>query len=413
MKKIINAIGPALMAIGYTIGTGSVTSMTVAGSRFGMQLLWVLLLSCFFSYVLIDAFGRYYLVTGQTALYAIRKNIKYGKWISLLIIIGITVGQWNSLIGIVGISSNIIFEIINLFIPDALSFKYVIILCVAILILSIFYLILLKGDFTVFEKTLVFFVTFMGLSFLLSMFIDLPTPQEVLTGLKPQIPDVKDGKMIVVAFVGTTMAAATFLTRPLFLKGKGWGVDNLKAQRKDAIWASLLIFIISGAIMAVAATVLFRNGKQVDTVLDMVYVLEPIAGKMAVSIFFLGTLSAGLSSIFPILMISPLLISDFQNGELDIKSKQFKRLAMLACIISMTVPILGANPIQIQILSQVFNVFVLPLVIIGIFILINSASLMKSYKAGFFLNLSILFALIFSLIISYNGIISLIDYFKA
>jgi manganese transport protein len=51
LKKIITLLlgfGPGIFAIGYTIGTGSVTSMIVAGSKFGMQLLWVLLWSCFF-----------------------------------------------------------------------------------------------------------------------------------------------------------------------------------------------------------------------------------------------------------------------------------------------------------------------------------------------------------------------------
>ena len=54
-KKIyllLLAIGPGIFAIGYTIGTGSVTSMIVAGSQYGMQLLWVLFLSCLFSWVL-------------------------------------------------------------------------------------------------------------------------------------------------------------------------------------------------------------------------------------------------------------------------------------------------------------------------------------------------------------------------
>ena len=48
-KKIIALLlsfGPGIFAIGYTIGTGSVTSMIVAGSKFNMQLLWVLFLSC-------------------------------------------------------------------------------------------------------------------------------------------------------------------------------------------------------------------------------------------------------------------------------------------------------------------------------------------------------------------------------
>jgi manganese transport protein len=43
------AVGPGLMAIGFTIGTGSVTSMIVAGNNYGMELLWVLFLSCLLS----------------------------------------------------------------------------------------------------------------------------------------------------------------------------------------------------------------------------------------------------------------------------------------------------------------------------------------------------------------------------
>ena len=50
---LIVSFGPGIFAIGYTIGTGSVTSMIVAGSEFGMQLLWVLMLSCLFSALLI------------------------------------------------------------------------------------------------------------------------------------------------------------------------------------------------------------------------------------------------------------------------------------------------------------------------------------------------------------------------
>ena len=109
---IILGFGPGIFAIGYTIGTGSVTSMIVAGSKFNMQLLWVLLLSCIFSGILMFAYGNYALLTGETALYGFKKHLKFGKALAILIIIGITFGQWNSLMGILGISSNIIFEIL-------------------------------------------------------------------------------------------------------------------------------------------------------------------------------------------------------------------------------------------------------------------------------------------------------------
>ena len=88
--RFLLGIGPGIFAIGYTIGTGSVTSMIVAGSTYGMQLLWVLALSCIFSWVLMEAYGRYYLVTGETALYSFRKRLKFGNIIAISIIIGIT-----------------------------------------------------------------------------------------------------------------------------------------------------------------------------------------------------------------------------------------------------------------------------------------------------------------------------------
>lgn len=385
--------------------------MVVAGSQYGMQLLWVLLLSCLFSWVLMEAYGRYYLVTGETALYSFKKHLKFGKAIGLLIIAGITFGQWNSLIGILGISSNAIFETVALFFPALAGYEYLGILIIAITIISIMYTVLLKGSYHLFEKILIIFVSLMGLSFLLSFFVVLPPPKAVVAGLIPSIPQVEGGKMLVAAFVGTTMAAATFLSRPLFIQGKNWTIANLSDQRKDALWAAILIFMISTAIMAVAMGAFFNEGKVVTKVLDMVSTLEPIAGRFAIVIFFLGTMAAGLSSIFPILMIAPLLVADYQKGELDIKSKQFKVLTGIACLIGLTVPVLGVNPINAQILTQVFNVFVLPLVIIGIMILINKKDLMGENKAGILLNIGMGSALLFACIISYNGIIAILDKF--
>tara|TARA_R110000868_G_scaffold145181_4_gene365239 strand:- start:13126 stop:14406 length:1281 start_codon:yes stop_codon:yes gene_type:complete len=411
-KKILAmvlAFGPGIFAIGYTIGTGSVTSMIVAGSTYGMQLLWVLLLSCVFSGLLMFAYGNFALVTGETALFAFKKHLKWGKIIAILIIIGITFGQWNSLMGILGISSNIIFEIFVLYFPNLEAYKYETVLTVAIVVIGIMYGLLLVGKYTFFEKILVIFVTIMGLSFIISLFMVYPLPIEVAKGLIPSIPKVEGGKMMVAAFVGTTMASATFLSRPLFVKGKGWNMKNLLQQKQDAIVAACLVFVISAAVMAVASGALYHAGEPVTQVIDMVNTLEPVAGKFALTLFFFGTLSAGLSSIFPCLLIAPILVADYQSGELDTSSKQFRIITAFASLFALIVPIYGANPIEMQILSQVFNVFVLPLVILGIMLLINNKKLMKEYKAGVLLNIGLFAALFFSLVISYNGVIAIIE----
>ena len=268
------------------------------------------------------------------------------------------------------------------------------------------------GEYSFFEKVLIVFVTIMAFSFLGSLFVVIPAPGDILKGLIPSIPQVEGGKMLVAAFVGTTMAAATFLSRPLFIRGKGWGSNDLDKQRHDAISAALFLFLISAAIMAVAMGAMYYKGQSVEKALDMVNALEPVAGKFAIAIFLFGTLSAGLSSIFPILMIAPMLIADYRSGELDTSSKQFKILVGIASLIGLVVPLFNANPVQAQIATQVFNVFVLPVVIIGILFLVNNEKLMGAHKAGLGLNIGMVAALVFSLVISYNGVLGILQYFS-
>jgi len=407
--NILGKIGPGIMALGFTIGTGSVTSMIVAGNEHGMDLLWVLFLSCLFSWVLMNAYGRYHLVTGETALYAMRNHLKYGKAISLIIIIGITIGQWNSLIGILGITANAVFEAFSRLMPSLGAHSYIAVLAIAIVLIGTMYAILLKGSFSIVEKVFVLFVAIMALSFILSLIIVVPDPQQIISGLLPTIPDVPGGKMLVAAFVGTTMAAATFLSRPLFIQGKKWDISNMKDQNKDALIAALLIFLVSGTIMAISAAALSGKNENINSVVDMAQVLDPILGRYAVAIFLVGVMGAGLSSVFPILMITPILISDYENGTLDIKSRKFKVITGIACVIGLAVPVFGYNPIDAQILSQVFNVFVLPLVIFGIFFLINKKELMGEYKASIIMNIGIILSFVFACIVSFTGIQAIWD----
>jgi Mn2+/Fe2+ NRAMP family transporter len=406
------SIGPGLFCIGYTIGTGSVTSMVKSGSQFGMQLLWVLLLSCLYAWVLMEAYGRYAIITGGTSIHSFKTRLKGGKFLAILVMVGIIVAQWNALTGILGLSSHGIYEVIRLFIPTLPENSYWGILGLAIVLIIIMYGLLLVGRYSFFEKVLVVFVTIMGLSFIVSMFIVLPDPGSIARGLIPSIPKMPGGKLMVAAFVGTTMAAPTFVVRPLLLKGKGWNANNIKDQSRDALISALLMLVINLSIMAAAMGALFYLGKTVDKVLDMVYTLEPVAGKFAVALFMVGTLSAGLSSIFPILMVAPLLIADYKSGELDTNSKMFKVITAVACVFGLTVPIMGANPIIAQIATQVASVFVLPLVIGGIFFLVNNKSLMGKHKAGLLLNAGMITAFIFACIISYTGALALNELFK-
>ena len=409
MKKLLAfllSFGPGIFAIGYTIGTGSVTSMIVAGNSFGMDLLWVLFFSCLFSGVLIYVSGTYYLATGETALFAVRKHLPRGKWLALAIIVAVGIGQWNSLIGILGITSHVIFEILAVNFPGLQEYEYGFVLSIAVLVIGIFYLLLVKGSYSLFEKVLALFVSLMGLSFVFTLLFVFPQPADVIQGLVPKIPDVPGAGILIAAFVGTTMAAATFLSRPLFIQGKGWTREDYRMQRNDSIIAALLIFTISGSIMAVASGSLYGTGREITQVLDMSGALEPSVGRFAVSIFFAGTLSAGLSSIFPCLMIVPLMLGDYSSGRLDVSSSRFKLITGVASVLALCVPVFGFNPVQGQIFTQVFNVFALPLVV-GSFLFLWNRQGAGLPGGRWATNVIMVGALVFSLVIAWNGVVDI------
>ena len=70
--------------------------------------------------------------------------------------------------------------------------------------------------------------------------------------------------------------------------------------------------------------------------------------------------------------------------------------------------LLGANPIAAQIMTQIAQVFVLPLIIILMQILVNRRSIMGEHRAGVLLNIGMTGAFLFSLVISGTAVQGLV-----
>lgn len=405
--RLFLLFGPGIFCVGYTIGTGSVTTMIKTGSQFGMSLLWVVVASCFFCGVLMEAYGRFALVTGETSIHAFRRF--FGAPIALLVAFMVILGQWFCLSGLVGLSSEAIYQLLALGFPSVASVsKYWFVLGTAACVMMIVYVFLWVGNYARFESLLVLLVTLLGLSFIVSNIYVHPQLQQFAEGFVPQKTTfMENGQfsmntaLLVASLVGTTLAAPTFVVRPLLLRGKGWTEKELKLQTRDVMVSTFIMFVVNAAIMCCACGAIFnRGGAPIQNVMDMVATLTPIAGSGAVLLFLVGLICAGLSSIFPIVMVAPLLLADFRKGELQIQTPTFRGIAAFVCCLGLMVPLLGANPVAAQIMTQIAQVFVLPLVILLVMILVNRRSLMGEYRAGIILNLGMLASLIFSLVIS-------------
>ena len=404
-KKIAKGLAlflPGIFLLGFNIGTGSVTAMAVAGAEHGMSLLWAIVISCLCTFFMINLYGRYTLITGETALQAFRKHIHPA--VGVFFIVALTAGVSGSVMGVMGIVAEICYEWSKSMVDGGIAPLYF-----AILFIALIYYIFWNGSIEFFERSLAVIVAVMAVCFVVNFFIMMPPPIEILDGLIPGIPNVaagsdKSGLLVIAAMVGTTVFSGLFIIRTTLVKEAGWTLADYKKQRNDAIVSVALMFIISASIMAAAAGTLYVEGVGLSKASQMITLLEPLAGSMATSIFAIGLVAAGVSSQFPNVLMLPWLICDFTNTERDMTLPKYRLLVLGISLLGLVVPIFEARPVSVMIVSQAFNAVILPVTVGCIFYLSNRKDLMKQHKNTAVANSILLGIFIFALFTSAVGI---------
>ena len=401
-KKILvalSAVGPGLFLIGYNIGTGSVMTMAKTGAEHGMALLWALVLSSIFTYILMVAYGKVTLVTGHTALFNIKNEFKGGWILALYILAALIFGELLALIGIMGIVADLVQEGIRM--AGGAMVQNICIIAITVILM---YLLIQLGKYQTFEKVLTIFVIVTGLSFLVVMFMVKPGFTEIAKGLIPKIPDTPGAFGLVAAIAGTTCSAAVFIMRSTVIAEKGWGINQLKTEKKDSMVSASMMLILSAAIMIVSAGTLHIMGLKADNTVDLIHLFQPIGGKIAAFILILGIVGAGLSSVFPIVLIAPWLVADYRGKPRDIHSPLSKTLILVTLVFAFGSVFLKQRPPVLMIFSQAFQACILPAVVIPIIILINKSEIMKNNKATVKENIGLIAVALFSFLTTYFAI---------
>jgi manganese transport protein len=408
-KKIglfLTSIAPGLFLIGYNIGTGSITTMASSGAAYGLTMIWPLLLSCIFTYFLIMLFGRFTSITGLTILTTFRKY--FGVGITVFVLISLLISEWVSCMGVMGVVTQVVQEWSRPLTRSGNGFSPII---TALIFGALLYYLFWNGQHKVFEKVLAVFVGIMGLSFVLTMFMVIPEPEEVLRGLVPRIPKDSDAMLIMAGMVGTTMGAILYVVRSILVQEKGWDSSDLKSERRDAIVSVSMMFILSVAVMAAAAGTLHPAGLKVDNAIDMVKLMEPLAGRFAISIFVGGIVAAGLSSLFPIVLLAPWLFADFNNKPRNMRSTGSRLLVLFGVLLGLVVPIFGGRPVLVMIISQAMAAIVTPVVLALMLYIYNKKSIMGEKRLGIASNISFGLVLLFTIAMAVAGLIGIAGQF--
>ena len=363
MKQFLASLMPGIFLIGYNIGTGSLTAMSKAGANYGTELLWAVLLSCLITWYLINFFSRFTMSTGMTAMEGYRKHIHpafaWILWGALSIII------LSALMAMIGLLTDVLLVWFKEVWELELN-RRVVGIALAIFVYSL----ILIGNTKRFETMLSIMVALMGLAFIGSAIWFFPGIKTTINGFIPKMPAIAQGSdnsswSILAGMVGTTVSVFAFLIRSGQVKEHGWTMDDWKIQKRDAMVSATMMFVLSAAVMLTATSTLYEAGHKMNHIKEMIPMLKPLFGPLALFVFAVGIMAAGTSSHLPNMMVIPWLTDDLKGRPRNTRTGVKRVVLGLLTVISIF-GVFISRPVFLLLLSQVGISIVMPMALLGL-----------------------------------------------
>ena len=395
--KWFRDIGPGVLIAAAFIGPGTVTLCTIAGASFGYSLIWAIILSIFSTLVLQEMSLRIGLITKMNLAQVIRINIKskfLNRFLLVLIISSILIGnaayEAGNITGAsLGISAILNTQTIN-YIP--------------IFIGLIAFIILYQGDYKVLERSLVFLVLIMSISFFITAIITKPDINALINGvITPKIDS--NNLTIILGLIGTTVVPYNLFLHSSLVSEKWSSVNKLKVARFESFFSILIGGIVSLSIIITAASV---NNKDVDGVIDLAKGLEPLYGNSAIYFLGIGLFASGITSSITAPLAAAYVAKSCFGWQDSLKNIKFRAIWIIILIIGVLVSMVKINPIEIIKFAQFSNSLLLPIIAIILLWLINNKDIISNKYSYRYQNIFGFLIVIISLILGTKGLISLI-----
>ena len=373
-KRLLGYAGPALLiSVGY-MDPGNWATDLEGGSRFGYQLLWVLLLSNLIAVLLQSLSARLGVVSGKDLAQACRDHysrpVAYGLW--ALAELAIVACDLAEVLG-TAIALNLLFKI-------PLAWGVVITGFDAFLLLA-----LQRYGIRKLEAVTLTLVLTIGACFLLELFLVKPDWQTAASGFIPTLDAAS--LYVAIGILGATVMPHNLYLHSALVQTRKLG-DTPHAKRDairynliDSVAALNLAFLINAAILIVAASAFFTRGVAVNDIGQAQHLLAPLLGTGLASIAFaLALLCAGQSATVTGTLAGQVVMEGFLRVRLP---PFFRRLVTrgLAIIPALLVLALygDGGMLQLLVLSQVVLSIQLPFAVIPLIRFTRDKRLMGTF----------------------------------
>ena len=291
-RRILSFFGPAyLISVGY-MDPGNWATDIAGGSKFGYQLIWVLLMSNLMALLLQSLSARLGIVRGRDLAQANRETYPRGVNLAFYVLAEIAIAA-TDLAEILGMA-------IGIQLLTGLPLIWGVLLTIADTFL---FLLLQRLGIRKMEAFIIGLVGIIGISFLAEIFIAKPNINEVMVGFIPSLPN-EEALYIAIGIIGATVMPHNLylhsaLVQTRKIKRDTAGIKKvLKLNFIDSAIALNLAFFVNAFILILAATVFYKTGRtDVAEIKQAHELLAPMLGSdLAPMLFAIALIAAGQSS---------------------------------------------------------------------------------------------------------------------
>jgi len=378
-KEATRRFGPGLLIAAAFIGPGTVTTACLAGGKYGLSLLWVVVLATLAVLLLQEMAARLGVLTGQGLGENLRRQFPQPavQWtiaglVTLAIGFGNAAFQTGNLVGAAwGLSALTSIELTPLVVTIAVLAS----------------LLLISGSYRVIENGLIGLVALLGLAFVLSAVFSLGSDTLKVSTAVPGIP--VGSLSTVLALLGTTIVPYNLFLHASAASNR-WAKhrprgDGIRLAQRDTLISLSIGGLITAAILITAAATM--NGRAPSSVAEMASGLrDTLGGSFAHSLFAIGLAAAGLTSAVTAPLAAAYAISGVMGWSTDQKAWSFRAIWMVIMLTGAVLAItLGQHPVQTLVVAQAANALVLP-VIAAFLLMACNAQLLGKYRNSRWLN---------------------------
>jgi Mn2+/Fe2+ NRAMP family transporter len=401
IKKLTSYFGPGTFVAAAFIGPGTITICSLAGVRFGTDLLWALVLSIVATIILQNMSARVGLVTEKDLGTAMRHIVKHPILKGILMLLVVMAIVFGNAAYEAGNISGAVMGFSVIYAETLLTFGGFQIDYLPLIIGLICFFILNLNSYKKIENILIVLVVLMSLSFLITAFITQPDYLKILQGIVSfKMPSAS--LTTVLAIVGTTIVPYNLFLHSSIVQEKWQGLKGLKAAKLDSAIAIALGGLVSMAVVVSASRI---DKTELVSILDMAETLEPLYGVFAKYLLGFGFFAAGITSTLTAALAAAYVLKGCLGWKINKSHPKFKWTWRIVLFLGVVFSSLGINPIELIQIAQVSNAILLPFIAIILLIIVSNQKLMGEYKNSWIQNVMGILIVLFCLFLSVKSLV--------